>query len=50
MSAYSMGVIGGADGPTAIFITGPNWTRMIVGILIFAALAAGVILLKKFKR
>ena len=24
--AVSIGIIGGADGPTAIFVTGPDWT------------------------
>ena len=37
--AYSIGIIGGADGPTAIFVTAPVWVScliptaaMIVGI------------------
>ena len=37
--AYSVGIIGGADGPTAIFVTAPVWVSyliptaaMIVGI------------------
>lgn len=38
--AYSVGIIGGADGPTAIFVTAPAWAHylfpvamLIVGIL-----------------
>lgn len=44
--AASVGIIGGADGPTAIFVTGPNWASyilpvimLIVGILGFHRLS-----------
>jgi len=47
----SIGVIGGADGPTSIFITGPDWGGTVIGLLLFAALlAVGIILLRKSKR
>ena len=43
--AYSVGIIGGADGPTAVFVTAPIWTSyivpvvcLIVGILGFSKL------------
>lgn len=31
--ACSVGVIGGADGPTAIFVTGPVWISYIIPVL-----------------
>lgn len=37
--AASVGVIGGADGPTAIFVTGNPWPLILAG-----GLAVGVIL------
>ena len=47
----SVGIIGGADGPTAIFLTAPGWVQLAVGAAICAAvLAVGIILLKKSKR
>ena len=47
----SIGVIGGADGPTSIFVTGPDWSGTVIGLLLFAALlAVGIILLRKSKR
>ena len=47
----SIGVIGGADGPTSIFVAGPDWTGTVIGVLLFAALlAVGIILLRKSKR
>ena len=32
--AASIGIIGGADGPTAIFVTSPTWTHWVVPALI----------------
>ena len=47
----AVGIIGGADGPTAIFVTSPGWVQLAVGAILCAAvLAAGMILLKKSKR
>ena len=47
----SIGVIGGADGPTSIFVTGPDWSGAVIGLLLFAALlAVGIVLLRKSKR
>ena len=37
--AYSVGVIGGADGPTAVFVTAPVWISYLLPV---AALAIGV--------
>lgn len=42
----SVGIIGGADGPTAIYITAlPNWPQLI---LLAAAVAAVVVLLVRY--
>ena len=48
-SAAAIGIIGGADGPTAIFVTTPAWTRpawmaalLIIGIV-------GYLLLRRCK-
>jgi len=47
----SIGVIGGADGPTSIFVAGPDWSGAVIGLLLFAALlVVGIILLRKSKR
>lgn len=49
--AGSVGIIGGADGPTAIFVTSPNWVSLAIGAVICAAvLAVGIGLLKKARR
>lgn len=37
--AYSVGVIGGADGPTAIFVTTPDWVHWLLPV---AALGVGI--------
>ena len=31
--SYSIGVIGGADGPTAIFVTSPDWVHSLIPVL-----------------
>ena len=51
----SVGIIGGADGPTAIFLTSTLWINSIYGRLIILgilALIVGVVLLiiSKFKK
>ena len=35
--AYSVGIIGGADGPTAVFVTAPIWTSYIVPVVCLIA-------------
>lgn len=51
VDAGSTGIIGGADGPTAIFVSAPNWTGLAIGTMVFAALlTVGIILLRKSKR
>ena len=37
--AASIGIIGGADGPTAVFVTTPGWTGYVLPVL---ALAVGI--------
>ena len=47
MSAYSIGIIGGADGPTAIFVTGGfPWELLLLGLVCIGAF----ILFKKRKK
>lgn len=47
----SVGIIGGADGPTSVFVTAPDWVGLAVGTVIFAVLLAlGIVLLRKSKR
>lgn len=51
IDAGSVGIIGGADGPTSVFVTAPDWVGLAVGTAIFAALLVlGIVLLKKAKR
>ena len=50
--AASIGIIGGADGPTAVFVTSSiNWPRVcgLIGILIAAVLIAVIIYHNKKK-
>ncbi len=46
----SIGIIGGADGPTAIFIAGPNlsWPTIAVSTILIIAIA--VLIIKKLKK
>ena len=51
VDAGAVGIIGGADGPTSVFVTAPDWVGLAVGTMIFAVLlAVGILLLKKAKR
>lgn len=51
VDAGSVGIIGGADGPTSVFVTAPDWAGLVIGTVIFAVLlAVGIILLRKSKR
>ena len=51
IDAGAVGIIGGADGPTSIFVTAPDWTGLAIGTVIFAVLlAVGIVLLRKSKR
>ena len=35
--ALTIGIIGGADGPTAIFVTSPDWTKSVMAAILLAA-------------
>lgn len=48
--AAAVGVIGGADGPTAIFVTAPAWTTAAVAAVLTAVGIVGYLLLKKRKQ
>ena len=51
IDAGSVGIIGGADGPTSIFVTAPDWTGLAIGTVLFAILlTVGIVLLRKSKR
>lgn len=48
--AASVGIIGGADGPTAVFITTPGWTHYLIPCLMVAVGIYGFVRLCKCKR
>lgn len=48
-TAASVGVIGGADGPTAIFLTAPAWANLAWMAALLALGAAGYLLLRHCK-
>ena len=45
--ALSIGIIGGADGPTAIFVTSPDWTKTAAALILLAAGIGGALWLRK---
>lgn len=47
--AYSVGIIGGADGPTAIFLTGPVWAYYVIPVLAIVIGVLGYVKLKETK-
>ena len=50
MQASSIGIIGGADGPTAVFMAGKLWPFIVVAVLGAAIfIAVGVWLFLKHK-
>ena len=46
MLSSSIGIIGGADGPTAIFVTG-SWGGILSTLLLIAGGSCGVIAISK---
>jgi len=46
----TIGIIGGADGPTAVFITTPPWTACILPVLALAAGISGLVWLRRKQR
>ena len=49
-ASASVGVIGGADGPTAIFVTSPLWTQYLVQVLLLIVGIWGFLRLRKCKK
>lgn len=48
MSGQSFGIIGGADGPTAIFVAGQfPWALVAIGVAVTVAVVVTLILLLK---
>lgn len=47
--AYSVGIIGGADGPTAIFLTTPAWGHYVIPVLAIVLGIAGYLRFRKQK-
>lgn len=45
--AASIGIIGGADGPTAVFVTSPGWMHCIIPVLLLAIGILGFVWLRK---
>jgi len=45
--AASIGIIGGADGPTAIFVTTPGWTHSILPVVLLILGTWGFLRLRK---
>ncbi len=45
--SLSIGVIGGADGPTAIFVTTPAWTTFLIPLLLLIVGVWGFLRLRK---
>jgi len=48
--AASIGIIGGADGPTAIFVTTPRWTANIIPVAALMIGIIGFVLLSRCRR
>lgn len=47
--AYSVGIIGGTDGPTAIFVTSPAWVHYAIPVLAIVIGVLGYVKLKETK-
>lgn len=45
----TIGVIGGADGPTAVFVTSSPWTGVIIPLLALVAGVVGIVFFLKKK-
>ena len=46
----SIGIIGGADGPTAIFIAGPNLSWLTIAVSTILIIAIATFIIKKVKK
>lgn len=47
---YSIGIIGGADGPTAIFLASPSTGAFIAAGILLAAAVAGIYFIRRRKK
>lgn len=50
MKAHSIGIIGGADGPTAIFVTSTVSPALVVGFVAAVAIVACIVIIKKRRK
>ena len=48
--AYSIGIIGGADDPTAIFLTAPVWMHYVIPVAMLVVGICGYLRLRNCKR
>lgn len=48
--AASLGIIGGADGPTAVFVNAPGWTGYVLPVVLLAGGILGLIRLSRCKQ
>lgn len=48
--AASIGIIGGADGPTAIFVAGKTGSLLYLGVAIFVATLVAFLILRRKKK
>ena len=48
--SFSVGVIGGADGPTAIFVTGPVWASYFLPVVLMIVGIWGFLKLRKCRK
>lgn len=50
MKAHSIGIIGGADGPTAIFATSTVSPALVAGIVAAVVIVACIVIIKMRKK
>lgn len=50
MKSHSIGIIGGADGPTAIFVTSSISPTLIIGIAAVVVIAVCIVIIKMRKK
>ncbi len=50
MKAHSIGIIGGADGPTAIFVTSTVSPAWVAGIVAAVVIVACIVIIKMRKK
>ncbi|MBQ8623794.1 MAG: hypothetical protein IJ424_05360 [Oscillospiraceae bacterium] len=47
MDDSSIGIIGGSDGPTAVFVTGSPVAVIVAAVVVVAVVVTAVVLIKK---